>query len=97
MRKKILVQCFKDLRLIFLCCMVCISDITLNTLCAYKPNRLRWHGFLKLNRVRSEMVASGSGQGLSVFETAGIVDLFRGLQKSENAALGQKMPFPDGQ
>jgi hypothetical protein len=24
------------------------------------------------------------------------VDLFRGLQKSENAALGQKMLFPDG-
>jgi hypothetical protein len=42
------------------------------------------------------MVDFGSGQGLSVFATAGIVCLFRGLQKSENAALGQKMPFPDG-
>jgi len=46
--------------------------------------------------VLSEMVGFGSGQGLSVFATAGIVYLFRGLQKSENAALGQKMPFPDG-
>jgi 5'-methylthioadenosine phosphorylase len=33
---------------------------------------------------------------LSVSVTAGIVRLFRGLQKSENAALGQKMLFPDG-
>ena len=46
--------------------------------------------------VRSEIVAFGSGQGLSVFATAGIVGLFRGLQKSENEALGQKMLFPDG-
>jgi len=45
--------------------------------------------------VRSEIAGFGSGQGLSVFATAGIVYLFRGLQKSENAALGQKMPFPD--
>jgi hypothetical protein len=37
------------------------------------------------------MVDFGSGQGLSVFATTGIVFLFRGLQKSENAALGQKM------
>jgi hypothetical protein len=37
------------------------------------------------------MVDFGSGQGLSVFATTGIVWLFRGLQKSENAALGQKM------
>ena len=44
----------------------------------------------------SEMVAFGSGQGLSVFATTGIVLLFRGLQKSENAARGQKMLFPDG-
>jgi hypothetical protein len=42
------------------------------------------------------MVDFGSGQGLSVFATAGIVMLFRGLQKSENEALGQKMPLPDG-
>jgi hypothetical protein len=50
------------------------------------------------------MVDFDSGQGLSVFATdgvaitaiAGIVWLFRGLQKSENAAMGQKMPFPDG-
>jgi hypothetical protein len=42
------------------------------------------------------MVDFGSVQGLSIFATAGIVDLFRGLQKSENTALGQKMPFPDG-
>ena len=45
--------------------------------------------------VRSETVGFGSGQGLSVFATTGIVYLFRGLQKSENEALGQKMPFPD--
>jgi hypothetical protein len=42
------------------------------------------------------MVDRGSGQGSSVFATAGIVGLFRGLQKSENAALGHEMPFPDG-
>jgi hypothetical protein len=42
------------------------------------------------------MVDFGSEQGLSDFETAGIAWLFRGFQKSENAALGRKMPFPDG-
>jgi len=47
--------------------------------------------------VRPEMVGFGSGQCLSVFATAGIVWLFRGLQKSENADMGQKMPFLDGQ
>jgi len=31
----------------------------------------------------------GSGQGLSVFETTGVVDLRRGSQKSENAAWGR--------
>jgi hypothetical protein len=41
------------------------------------------------------MVYLGSEQGLSNFETAGI-GLCRGFQKSENAALGQKMPFVDG-
>jgi hypothetical protein len=45
--------------------------------------------------VHPEIVDFGSGQGLSVFATTGIVRLFRGLQKSENAALGQKMLFPD--
>jgi hypothetical protein len=47
-------------------------------------------------RVQPEIADFGSGQGLSVFATAGIVGLFRGLQKSENDALGQKMLFPDG-
>jgi hypothetical protein len=47
------------------------------------------HGIL--NSVHPEIVDFGSGQGLSVFATTGIVCLFRGLQKSENAALGQKM------
>ena len=51
---------------------------------------------LTLTSVHSETVGFGSGQGLSVFATAGIVGLFRGLQKSENDALGQKMLFPDG-
>ena len=50
----------------------------------------------KLDSVRPEMVDFGSERGLSVFATTGIVHLFRGLQKSENEALGQKMPFPDG-
>jgi hypothetical protein len=49
-----------------------------------------------LTSVRSEIVDFGSGRGLSVFATTGIVRLFRGLQKSENEALGQKMLFPDG-
>jgi len=42
------------------------------------------------------MADFGLGQGLSFFSTTGIVRLFRGLQKSENAALDQKMLFPDG-
>jgi hypothetical protein len=46
--------------------------------------------------VHLEIVDFGPGQGLSVFATTGIACLFRGLQKSENAALGQKMLFPDG-
>jgi hypothetical protein len=49
----------------------------------------------KLNGVDPEVVNFGSGQGLSVFATAGIVRLFRGLQKCENAALDQKMLLPD--
>jgi len=53
-----------------------------------------------LSRARPDMVEFGSGQGLSDFAIphgAGhIVRLLRGLQKSENAALGPKMPFPDG-
>ena len=54
-----------------------------------------------MNSVDTETVdgppkaAKRSGQGLSVFATAGIVCLFRGLQKSENEALGQKMLFQD--
>jgi hypothetical protein len=47
-------------------------------------------------RFRPERVDFGSGQGLSVFASAGIVRLFRGLQKSENAALDQKMLVQDG-
>ncbi|CAD7847171.1 MAG: hypothetical protein [Olavius algarvensis Delta 4 endosymbiont] len=49
------------------------------------------------------MVNFGSGQGLSDFETAGIAGYFEDsaiaslrAQKSENAALGRKMPFVDG-
>jgi len=49
------------------------------------------------------MVDFGLEQGLSNFETdsvavtviTGIAELCRGFQKSENAALGQKMPFAD--
>jgi hypothetical protein len=46
--------------------------------------------------VLSEIVDFGSGRDLSVFATTGIVYLFRGLQKSENEALGQKMLFLNG-
>jgi len=42
------------------------------------------------------MVDLGSGQGRSDFATAGVAALRRGLQKSENAGLGRKMPFMDG-
>jgi len=42
------------------------------------------------------MVDFGPEQGLSEFETAVVVRLLRGFQMSENAALGQKMPFMDG-
>jgi len=52
--------------------------------------------FVDLISVHAKMVDFASGQGLSFFATAGIVRLFRGLQKSENAALDQKMLFPDG-
>jgi hypothetical protein len=57
-----------------------------------------WHGMcmMKLNSVHPQVVDFGSWQGSSVFATAGIVRLFRGLQKSENAARGRKMPFVDG-
>jgi len=43
------------------------------------------------------MVDFGSGQGRSIFVTAGVVSLRRGWQKCENAVMGQKMPFMDGQ
>jgi len=43
------------------------------------------------------MVDFGSGQGRSIFAAAGVVCLRRGLQKYENAVLGQKMPFMDDQ
>ena len=42
------------------------------------------------------MVHFGSGQGLNFFAATGIVLLFQGLQKSENAAPGRKMPFLNG-
>jgi hypothetical protein len=42
------------------------------------------------------MVDFGSGQGRSEFATAGVAALRRGLQRSENAGLGRKMPFLDG-
>jgi hypothetical protein len=51
---------------------------------------------MPLNSVHPEMVDFGLGQGRSDFETAGVVMLRRGFQKSENAGLGRKMPFMDG-
>jgi hypothetical protein len=42
------------------------------------------------------MVDCGPDQGRSVFETAGVAWLRRGLQKRENTELGRKMPFLDG-
>jgi hypothetical protein len=39
------------------------------------------------------MVDFGSGQGRSEVETAGVAALRRGFQPSENAGMGQKMPF----
>jgi hypothetical protein len=45
---------------------------------------------------RPEMVAWGSDQGRSAFETAGVVCLRRGFQKRKNADMGRKTPFPDG-
>jgi hypothetical protein len=41
-----------------------------------------------LSNVRPEMADFGSELGRSVFATAGAAGLLRGLQKSENAALG---------
>jgi len=43
------------------------------------------------------MVDLGSGQGRNDFATAGVAALRRGLQNCENAGLGRKMPFMDGQ
>jgi hypothetical protein len=42
------------------------------------------------------MVDFGSGQGRNDFETAGVALLRRGLQRSENTGLEQKMPFMNG-
>jgi hypothetical protein len=49
-----------------------------------------------LYSVRPEIVAFGSDQGRSEFETAGVALLRRGFQKSENAGLVQKMLFKGG-
>ncbi len=49
-----------------------------------------------LTIVRPQMVDFVSGQGLRNFETAVIAGYFEDIQKSENAALDQKMPFVDG-
>jgi hypothetical protein len=46
-----------------------------------------------LIRACPETVDFGSGQGRSDSETGGVAVLRRGFQKSENAGLGQKMPF----
>lgn len=46
--------------------------------------------------VHLEMVDFGSRQGRSTFVTEVVVRLRRGLQKCENAVLGQKMPFLNG-
>ena len=53
--------------------------------------------------VRPQMVDFGSEQGLSNLETGGIAGYFEDsakaslrAPKSENAALGRKMPFVDG-
>jgi hypothetical protein len=46
-------------------------------------------------RTHPETVDFGSGQGRSVFETAGVARLRRGFQISENAGLGQKILFLD--
>jgi len=42
------------------------------------------------------MVDFGSEQGRSIFETAGVAALRRGLRNCENAVMSQKMPFLDG-
>ena len=51
-----------------------------------------------LDSVHPEIVDFGFPMRFSgsVFATTGIAGLFRGLQKSENEALGQKMLFLDG-
>jgi len=41
------------------------------------------------------MVDFGLAQGRSLFVTAGVAALRRGLQKDENAGLDRKMPFMD--
>jgi hypothetical protein len=39
------------------------------------------------------MVDFGSGQGRSIFETAGVAQLRRGFQRGENAGMGAKDAF----
>jgi hypothetical protein len=48
------------------------------------------------NLIRLRLIGFPMRFSGSVFATTGIVSLFRGLQKSENAARGQKMLFQDG-
>ena len=53
-------------------------------------------------RIRRSLQAKTEGPSVSATDSvavtaiAGIAGRFRGLQKSENAVLGQKMPFMDG-
>ena len=41
-------------------------------------------------------VALAKAKGRSDFATAGVARLRRGLQRSENAGMGRKVPFMDG-
>ena len=50
----------------------------------------------QLTNERLEAVGWGPDQGRRVFETGGVALLRRGLQRSENTGLDQKMPFLDG-
>jgi len=49
-----------------------------------------------LTCVHPETVDFGSGQGRSLFATAGVAALRRGLRKGENTGLGRRMLFMDG-
>ena len=64
------------------------------SLCPSTNNQLRLTNVLA--RFDSEMVGFRPSQGRTRVSTAGVAVLRRGCKPAENAGLGEKMPFLDG-